>query len=205
MGCAAPNSFHWEDLRGRPRETILKQEGVSSASDGTSYEVSFLDSRYLVNPVAERIIEISPQPSRELPEVFQILLIRYLVAPNGGPVIDQDVSEKDLPGGVNFFQGPHALHVAPLVERYGSDPSGFEARARELGAVPVSYGDKAMRFLPFPLMPVTYVLWCEDDEFPASVRILFDKSITRWFELDMVFGLVLALTERIAEKTAHSE
>ena len=56
-----------------------------------------------------------------------------------------------------------------------------------------------MRFLPFPLMPVTYVLWKEDEEFPASVSVLFDKSITRWFELDMIFTLVLVLTERIVE------
>ena len=197
MGCAAPHPLHWEDLRSRSREQILGRDGVRVPIDGKGYEVDFLNSVCLVDPVAERIVELSPNPGRELPEEFQILLIRYLVAENGGPLEDKEVSQKDFPGGVTFFQGPHTLNVAPIVKLYGRDPEAFEIRARELAAVPVPNGDKAMRFLPFPVMPVTYVLWKEDEEFPASVSVLFDKSITRWFELDMIFTLVLVLTERI--------
>jgi hypothetical protein len=199
MGCASPHPFHWEDLRSRSREQILGRDGVSVAADGKGYEVDFLNSVCLVDPVAERIVELSPDPGRGLPEEFQILLIRYLVAENGGQLDGKEVSEKDFPGGVTFFQGPHTLNVAPIAKLYGRDPDAFESRGRELGAVPVRHGDKAMRFLPFPLMPVTYVLWKEDEEFPASVSVLFDKSITRWFELDMIFTLVLVLTERIVE------
>ncbi|MGB6063774.1 MAG: DUF3786 domain-containing protein [Desulfomonilaceae bacterium] len=199
MACAAPNSFHWQDLRSRSREQILNRDGVRIAAAGKAYEVDFLNSVYLVDPVAERIVELSPNPKRVLPEEFQILLIRYLVAGNGAPLDAKEVSEKDFPGGVTFFQGPHALHVAPLTRLYGNDPEAFEIRAGELAAHPVQHGDKAMRFLPFAGIPVTYVLWKEDDEFPASVSVLFDKSIARWFELDMIFTLVLVLTERIVE------
>ncbi|MGO9570814.1 MAG: DUF3786 domain-containing protein, partial [Desulfomonilaceae bacterium] len=163
------------------------------------YEVDFLNSVCLVDVVGERITELSPNPERKLPEEFQILLIRYLIAENGGPIDGKEVSEKDFPGGVTFFQGPHALNVAPIVRLYGKNPEAFEIRGRELAAVSVPHGDKAMRFLPFPLIPVTYVLWKEDEEFSASVSVLFDKSITRWFELDMIFTLVLVLTERIVE------
>jgi len=199
MACAAPNPLHWEDLRSRPKEEILRNEGVSLASDGQAFEVGFLNALHRVDPVAERIVEISPNPERLLSEEFQILLIRYLVAPNGGPLDGKDASEKDFPGGVTFFQGPHALYVEPITRRYGSDPDAFEKRGMELGGLPVRHGDKAVRFSPFPLIPVTYVLWKEDDEFPASVSVLFDRSITRWFELDMIFTVVLVLTVRIIE------
>ncbi len=197
MSCAAPHPLHWEDLRHQRKEDVLDRQGVRPSSDGFSYEVRFLDSLYLIDPIGERVVELAPLPDRELNEEFQILLIRYLVARNGGPEIGVEISEKDLPGGVTFFQGPHALHVAPLTKSYGHDPDAFEARCRQLGAVPVDHGDRAMRFEPFPQIPVTYVLWKADDEFPASVSVLFDKSIGRWFELDMVFTLVLVLTERI--------
>jgi hypothetical protein len=202
MGCAAPNSMHWEDLRSRPREEILGRPGVEASADNMSYEAQFLNSLYLVDPVRERITELKPNPRRELTEEFQILVIRYLVAPNPSSLDGKEVSEKDFPGGVTFFQGPHALHTAPIVKRYGKDPDAFEARCRELGAVLAPHGDRAMRFLPFPTIPVTYVLWTADEEFPASVSVLFDSSIARWFELDMIFTLVLALTERIVEKSS---
>jgi hypothetical protein len=197
MGCAAPNSMHWDDLRARSRDVILSQPGVRAASDGHSYEMSFLDSLYLVDPALERISEISPKPDRPLSEEFQILLIRYLVAGNGGSLENREVGEKDLPGGVTFFQGPHTLNVAPIVNRYGHDPEAFAARGKEMGGVLATFGDRAVRFFPFPMIPVTYVLWRADDEFPASVSVLFDASITRWFTLDMIFGLVLVLTDRI--------
>ncbi len=199
MGCAAPHPFHWEDLRNCTAEEVIAREGVKLANDGNAYELTFLNAVYEIDPVTERIREISPDPSRELTVMFQILLIQYLVAPNGGPMDGNEVSEKDCPGGVTFFQGPHALYVRPLAKRYGRNPEAFEKRGRELNAVRVSHGDVAMRFIPFPQIPVTYVLWAADDEFPASVSVLFDSSITRWFELDMIFTLVWVTTERIIE------
>jgi hypothetical protein len=191
--------MHWDDLAARSRGEVFSREGVREAKEGSGYEVAFLDALYRVDPIAQKIVEISPKPDRLLTEEFQILLIRYLVARNGGPIDHVDASEKDFPGGVTFFQGPHALQVRPIARRYGRDPEGFEARGRELGGVPAPYGDKAIRFEPFPQIPVTYVLWKADDEFPASVSVLFDRSITRWFELDMIFTLVWVLTERVLE------
>lgn len=199
MGCAAPNGLHWMDLRNRDRDEILRHEGVSLSADGQGYEVTFLNARYRLDTDAERIVELEPMPERILTEEFQILLIRYLVSPYGGPLDGKEASEKDFAGGVTFFQGPHALHTAVLAKLYGSDPDAFEKRSRELGAVPAAFGDKGMRFLPFPLMPVTYVLWKEDEEFGASVSVIFDSSIARWFELDMIFMVVWAVTERIIE------
>lgn len=198
MGCASPNTFHWEDLASQPVEKVSGQPGVKSATDGRSYDVQFLNAVYRVDPINRQIVELSPNPLRPLSEEFQILLIRYLVANNGGPVIGQEISEKDLQGGVTFFQGPHALHVEPIVRLYGANTEAFESRGRELDATSATYGDKSMKFFPFPEIPVTYVLWKEDNEFPASVNIMFDKSIERWFSLDMIFTLVLVLTNRIA-------
>lgn len=199
MSCAKPNPLHWEDLRNSPRQAIISRSGVKEVGDSGVYELNFLDSTYLVDPIKEEIKEIRPKPERLLEENFQILLIRYLVAGNGGPESGKDISEKDLPGGVTFFQGPHELHTRPIAKRFGSDPEGFKELASSLGAHKIDYGDIGMRFYPFPDIPVTYILWTADNEFPSSVSALFDSSISKWFELDMVFTLVWVLTDRIME------
>ena len=199
MGCAAPHPFHWDDLRNRPKELVLRQPGVKEHEDNGAFVVSFLNALYLVDLVGETIREISPNPSRIPSKEFQILLIRYLVADYGGPEDNVVVSEKDLPGGVTFFQGPHAMPVAGITEVYGSDLDALKKRSLELGGEPVSYGDVGMKFYPFPEIPVTYIFWKADEEFPASVSVLFDKSITRWFTLDMVFMTVMAVTALLIE------
>jgi hypothetical protein len=191
--------LHWDDLRKHQREAVLSHEGVETASSGPGFEVRFLNARYLVSPLTETIMEISPNPDRVLSAALQILLIRYLVSPYVGPLDGIEVSEKDLPGGVQFFQGPHALNMDPIITRFGKDADGFESLGKRFRAKAVGHGDKAMRFLPFQRVPVTYVLWMEDEEFPASVSVLFDKSISRRFALDMVFALVQVLTQRIFE------
>jgi hypothetical protein len=205
MGCASPHPFHWDDLKNRPRDAVLKQPGVEAASQGVGYVVDFLNARYLVDIDGRKITELEPDPQRALSEEFQILLIRYLVAENGAPLTGIDVSEKDLPGGVTFFQGPHALNLAPIGSAFGRDPDAFEARGKQFGATTAAFGDKAMKFFPFPDIPVTYILWRADDEFPASVSVLFDKSITRWFNLDMIFTMVLVLTDRIVGGQGRQE
>lgn len=183
MGCAAPHPMHWADLR---------------SSIGEAVEVGFLDSRYLVDPVAETIRKIEPDESRVLSQEFQILLIRYLAIGKKSGLQGVEITEKELPGGPTFFRGPHKLQLDPLISRFGRDAQGFLARGKELGGAPSGHGDASVRFLPFPEIPVTVVLWEADDEFPASVSIIFDRSIIDWFELDMVFILVRQLILRIA-------
>jgi len=197
MGCAAPSPFHWRDLRALPRDEILRKPGVTPAGDG-AFDLGFLDGRYRIDPVTERVEEIQPVSGRQLSPAFQILLIAYLIAPDGGAPDGEPVSEKDLPGGATFFQGPHAIPAGPVLDRFGRDPDGFETAGRALGAEPVGQGDRALRFLPFPPIPVTFVLWQADEEFAASLGVQFDRSIARWFGLDMVFLLSCELVERLA-------
>ncbi len=210
MGCAKPHATHWQDLRSRPVEQILDRPGVAASTEGAGasvsatdsvgfgFEVSFLTDRYRVDPEAERIDALGPDPELILRDAFQILLLNYLLAPNGGPPTGELISEKELRGGATFFRGPHELPVSEVVARYGEDVPGFESRARELGGVPAQHGDCAMRLQPFAAIEMTYILWRADDEFGASMSALFDRSIGRWLTLDMVYIMAGEVSRRLA-------
>ena len=91
------------------------------------------------------------------------------------------------------------MPLAGMAELHGADLDALMKRSLELGGAPVSYGDLRMKFHPFLEIPVTYIVWKADEKFPASVSVLFDKSITRWFTLDMFFMTVLLLIARLIE------
>jgi hypothetical protein len=204
MGCAAPNPLHWQDLRAQPPEGVLSKPGVECTPGATAYELGFMDGRFRIETQAETVEELWPVAGRPLSQEFQILLIRYLTLAIDGQLTGDQVTEKDLPGGATFFQGPHELPVHALVQRYGNDPQGFAARGLELGATRIEHGDVGLRFFPFPETPVSLILWAADDEFGAQISAVFDGSICHWFELDMVFLLVRQLSRWIIPESTKS-
>ena len=50
--------------------------------------------------------------------------------------------------------------------------------------------DAAVCLKPFPKIPVYYILYAGDEEFPAKLSVLFDRSIERHLSADAIWGLV---------------
>ncbi|MFO7601400.1 MAG: DUF3786 domain-containing protein [Candidatus Desulfacyla sp.] len=99
------------------------------------------------------------------------------------------VGVKDLKEA-HYFKGRHELRLAPLLERYGEDLSGFESAAGYYEGQPLDMADVAYRFLPFPRVPLYYLLWKGDSEFEPKISVLFDRSIEECFSASGIWGLV---------------
>ncbi len=65
-----------------------------------------------------------------------------------------------------FFRGPHELTKEPILERYGRDPKGLVEAGRLMGAQSLPFGDAALRLQVLPRVPLNYIPWKEDEEFP---------------------------------------
>jgi len=100
--------------------------------------------------------------------------------------MDKDiVGVKDLKEA-HFFRGPHALKTEPLVRRYGTDLNGFNQVAKYLEGEPREMADTAYRLLPFPRVPLYYLLWKGDEEFEPQVTVLLDRSIENVLAADVI-------------------
>jgi hypothetical protein len=105
------------------------------------------------------------------------------------PVGTDIVGAKDLREG-HFFRGPHALQTDALLERYGRDVGGFRRAAESLQGQSVEMAAAAYRLLPFPRLPLYYLLWEADEEFSARMTILFDRFIEKILAADAIWALV---------------
>lgn len=139
---------------------------------------------------------LSTDPSIEL----QVILITYLLNAHALPLVNRLVAGSGLKGGKTFFQGAHRLPVEPLVEQFGMDPTGFINKGLSLGAQQERYGDAGLRFSALPRVPVIMVLWQGDKEYPARLSVLFDASIAQHLPLDAIYGLVIEICRRMADR-----
>ena len=122
--------------------------------------------------------------------LLELATVLYLINVKDVYPLGRDiVGPKDLKEG-HFFQGPHELKTAPLVERFGADVQGFHRAAEVLCGERVDMADAAYRLKPFPRVNLYYLLWEGDDEFPARMSVLFERSIEETLAADAIWGLV---------------
>jgi hypothetical protein len=63
------------------------------------------------------------------------------------------------------------------------------------GAQIASLGDAAIRLYPLPRVPVTMILWLEDEEFPARTALFFDSTVDFQVLLsDIVWSIAMMST-----------
>ena len=149
--------------------------------------------------VFPRAAEIRPLAgARPVSSELGLAIVFYLMESQDLPLANEWVSEKDVPGGVSFFSGPHAIPGHLVATRFGADAPAFRRVCRSLGGAPLVMGDAAFAFRVLPRAPVAVILWQEDDEFPADVRLLFDRTISQHLPLDVIFGLCEEVCHRLA-------
>ncbi len=169
-------------------------ERTSSRFDPTErcYYIKVWGRQYEISPEGRTITQITdgPQPVTLLMGLFIIL---YLLKSKKTASSGQWISEKDLPGGVAFFSGPHTIPGNMIAKRFGDDLEGFRQTCISLGGTPLDMADAAYAFAIVPSIPVAVLLWRGDDEFPAEAKLLFDRTITEHLALDIIFGLAVEI------------
>ena len=96
--------------------------------------------------------------------------------------------------------------AAPGSELFGKNAAVFAGRCEDLkkaceklGGVPEKVGDVAYKLPLFDFMEVIFQFWDADEEFEASVRILWDENILSYMRFETTFYAALHLLERLKE------
>lgn len=93
--------------------------------------------------------------------------------------------------------------IQPMVERFSGKTEELRRACEVLGGSPMKYGDVSYRIPIFPNISLIYIFYDQDEEFPASLNILFESTITSWTHPESVPVLAEETSARllaIAEK-----
>jgi hypothetical protein len=177
---------------------------------GASYEKGKSGEKITVHFFLEPYTIQLPQmefhsPSQKIVSlVTRILLLHYLIRADGNPLTGRWVAYKDIPGGL-LYAGVFARRVTePLQRRLGKSAKSFRETGIRSGGEPVEIGDASFILHAFPCVPLQYVLWEGDEEFPPSVQLLFDAAVDHYLTLEDMVVLGQVTTGRLINRSARS-
>jgi len=182
------------------REKDLKERaekagaGYEKDQDGEKVLVRFFSDPYTIRFPQ---IEFYSPGKRTVSLVIRVLLLHYLLKADGCPLIGKWVAYKDIPGGL-LYAGVFARRVTePLVKKIGKSAKLFGEIGVKFGGKSGGVGDASFNLSAFSRIPIQYVLWEGDDEFPPSVQLLFDSSVDHYLPLEDIVVLGQITTGRL--------
>ena len=203
----AINDFHWDRLSHLHPTDVCNRTGAIYHPAREGFLLPVYNLRYLILPRGKKILrmEWNDHPvEEELHQYFYLIVLVYLTNAKDIKPTHTWVNEKGLKGGFTFFQGPHRLQVEELINLFEKDPEAFLKAGKKLGGSEILYGDKGFALEVFPKVPLAYLLWKGDEEFPTRIRVLFDSTIESHLPLDIIWCMVGETSRRLTEQTMSS-
>jgi len=184
----------WRELVSADPELVASRSLATFDRETGTYTVAALGEEYIVDPAGRHVKNLT-NPARKYEYFLNLSIPIYLVQAKDIPPSGELV--KEFKGGEFFFRGSHTLPLDAVAEKYGRDKALFMEAGASLGGVPVKLGDAAFTFSVFPRVSMTFVLWLEDEEFPARASLLFDSNAGAHMALDVVWAVALLSCQRM--------
>jgi hypothetical protein len=181
------------DLREQAEKGGASFEGGSGGKGGR-VSLSFFSARYFVDLPD---LVISSTDRKVISLVTKIILLHYLIKSDGRPLSNQLNPYKEIPGGM-LYAGVFARRaVEILIPLFGQSPERFLDAGLRMGGRRAEHGDASFMLSALPRVPMTYILWEGDKEFPATIQLLFDKSVEGYLSLEDIVVVGEMATSRL--------
>ncbi len=185
----------WRKLHAAQPEMICQNAQVGYLPAEAAYRLPFLGGELQVGAREKMIVNGGVSQSLPLTYGLHLVALHYLLEAVERPSAGEWISEKDLPGGVFFFRGPHELPTKYLLKHLGARLDHFRSACEELNGEPEDMGDAAYRLQVLPRVPMRLVFWQGDDELEPALNIQFDATIR--FQLHAL-DVILAMAHVVA-------
>jgi hypothetical protein len=181
-------SSHWEDLEKADPVRVCRNAGARPHAP-RGFLLPFLGEHLVVDPKGRTISRQAENGWERIENsLLELVSLVYLLTAGPQAPTGEMVSVQEL-RTAHFFTGPHAIRTRPLIDRFGQDLEGFRSAAERLGGQSIAMADAAYKLMVFPKVPLHYLLWRGDDEFQATISILFDRSVEVHLAADAIWAM----------------
>ena len=187
-----------DTLSKRDIQTCCSHAGLSlePVSPGINrVPISYLGNTYTLTVKNKCIFFDDASGPLKIPD--QVLLLHYLITARGVPVAEKWITFREVPSGAFYYAAFVKRAILPLGKWFGGKPSLLDGVARVIGQLLPSPGDKALKILALPRVPVVLSLWNGDEEFPPEANLYFDQSIASYLSTEDIAYLAGSVVYKV--------
>ncbi|MBE0430475.1 MAG: DUF3786 domain-containing protein [Dehalococcoidia bacterium] len=184
----------WDRLGLAAPADVCSRAGASYDDRSGAYSLKVFSAAITVNPGQREISgsgALSDMLLGGLSSYSRLSILWYLAQAQDIPDSGILKNPRDLPGGLIFSRGSHALPLERLASEYGHDGAAFVSRGVSLGGKPCDYHDASVKLYPFPRVPVLLVLRLRSYEFHAEALLLLDSTCRHHLPMDVVWSTAM--------------
>ena len=189
----------WNTLQGLNITDVEKRSLSKYDPETRSYRLRILTRDYDISAENRSFRPVEGLPSQPSDFYLQLAAVNYLIGAKDLPLSGIWTAETQFPTGPMFFRGLHRMPTYVLEQAFACNQALFASTSRSLGGKKVDGGDCAFEFLFLPRLPVKLILWLSDEEFPARMIFLFDRSANQHFQLDGLLAVGKALANQLLQ------
>jgi hypothetical protein len=189
-------------IKGMNLEERARKAGgdYQKGKDGEKIIVHFFSEPYHIQFPQ---IEFYSPSKKVVSLVTRILLLHYLIRSDGTSTTGRWVAYKDIPGGLLYANVFGRRVTEPLQRKFGHSARSFKEIGIQSGGEAVQAGDASFILHAFAHVPLQYVLWEGDEEFPPSAQVLFDSSVDHYLSLEDIVVLCQVTTGRLINRSTR--
>jgi hypothetical protein len=172
--------------------------------DSSCYSSTLLNCPFVVNMADKTAYRLKGNTASESVGFLELLcILTYLIHAKKMPLANKLVGPQAFPNGEFFFRGPHQLPNGKIAKAFGPKPEQLYDIAGRFNAQQCEFGDASIQLYVLPRLPLTVVVWRQDQEFAARGSILFDQTASDQLPLDALGAAVNLMVEAVVK--AHNE
>lgn len=130
----------------------------------------------------------------------KIVLLHYIIAASGKQASPDLLPYEDIPGCRAYAPVFERRVTRPLLSAFGFARDAFFEAGTALGGRREEYGDVSFTLQALPRVPITFILWEGDEDFPPSMKVLFDDSIHTYLPLEDIVVISKMAATRIIKQ-----
>ncbi|MBC3887040.1 DUF3786 domain-containing protein [Acetobacterium paludosum] len=176
-----------------PFEMSEKSRCSFDQKSGT-FEIAVLGEKYIVHYPSGEVCNAQEENFDNYS--VKIIILRYLMNAKGKENEDELISFKEFPDGPLYYSNFYKRCIQVFANIGNEMPDELKKYMNAINGIPLGKGDLSWQFTVMPGVTAAGILWFGDDEFEAEAQILFDKSLTKVFNIKdlAILGDVLIIS-----------